>query len=213
MAPMNVELARRYETVLPQLLAAPGDVSRPLLMHVPPGYEANSRKLMIVGQETKGWGTKGVQISVAELMGEYAGFNFGEKYRRSPFWVASHALHRALNPDAPARSFLWSNLVKVDQNERRPSPEIEEWVARLGLLAMEIKVTRPDVVVFFTGPRYDARLEATFPGLRFEETGPKISRVIHPELPERSFRTYHPGYLRRSKQWGILSELASLAKN
>jgi hypothetical protein len=208
---MNRELARGYEKALPQLLALPGGVSKPLLMQVPSGYGATPQKLMIVGQETKGWGPKGAQPSVADLMGGYAGFNLGANYRRNPFWVASHQLHRALNPDAPEPSFLWSNLVKVDQNERRPTAEVEETVARLGLLAMEIGVTRPDVVVFFTGPRYDARLEATFPGARLEEAGPKVSRVVHRDLPELTFRTYHPGYLRRSRQWAVLSELASLA--
>ena len=209
---INDELARRYERALAELPSLPAGVSAPHLIQVPEGYAHASTRLMVVGQQTYGWGEPPYVGSVELLMAGYASFDLGNGYRRSPFWVASHKLHRALNPEGPERAFLWSNLVKVDCKGARPAPEIEDMVSRLGLLQMEIELTNPDVVVFFTGPYYDDRLTATFPGVRFVDAGRHIQRLEHPQLPKRSFRTYHPNYLRRSRNWSVLTELIALAR-
>lgn len=211
MSSINTELVRRYKAALSSLPRLPDNVSSPLLIRVPEGYESNPRKLMVVGQQTFGWGSPEHSGTVEKLMEGYGEFDLAASYRPSPFWTASHELHKALNPDSPPRTFLWSNLVKVDQEGRRPDPAVEDAVARLDLLAMEIEVTQPDVVVFFTGPSYDLRLAATFAGIGFTEIAPGITTLKHPILPARSFRTYHPAYLRRSGKWEILSELAALA--
>jgi hypothetical protein len=79
------------------------------------------------------------------------------------------------------------------------------------LLQAEIEITKPSVVVFFTGPSYDHRLASTFPGLSFETSSRRLSRVFHPLLPRHSYRTYHPNYLRRSKSnWTVLDEIKDL---
>lgn len=212
MSSINTELMLRYQTALGSLPPLPANVSAPLLIRVPASYESNPRKLMIVGQQTFGWGSPEHSGTVEKLMEGYSEFDLAVSYRPSPFWTAAYELHSALNPEAPPRTFLWSNLVKVDQDRRRPDPAIEDAVARIDLLPMEIELTRPDVVVFFTGPSYDLRLASTFAGVRFTEIAIGITNLMHPILPANSFRTYHPGYLRRSGKWGILSELVDLAR-
>ena len=209
---INEELTRRYEQALAQLPRLPAGVSEPHLIQVPPTYALASTRLMVVGQQTYGWGDPPYVGSVQLLMAGYASFDLGNGYRRSPLWMAAHKLHRALNPEGPERAFLWSNLVKVDQKGERPTPEVEEMAARLGLLQMEIELTKPDVVIFFTGPDYDDRLKATFPSVRFVDAGRLIHRLEHPHLPTRSFRTYHPKHLRLSRNWSVLTELIALAR-
>ncbi|MFC1999692.1 hypothetical protein ACFLXE_02905 [Chloroflexota bacterium] len=200
-------------------------LSYPLMMHVFPGYEKANPRLLVVGQETYGWGFNGkadylgssiwddsiekldehgsVEQLVRELTGLYEGFKMAENYYSVPFWRAIHELHRRLNPNCPKHGFLWTNLIKVSQSKRRPSPKIERIVCdSFPVLLLEIKAICPDVVVFFTGPLYDSRLEKTFDGLSMDQVNRyakrHFSRLIHKGLPENSFRTYHPGYFQRS---------------
>ena len=86
---------------------------------------------------------------------------------------------------------------------------MEEAVSRLALVPKEIEVTRPDVVVFFTGRRYDGRLRETFLGVSIRPVSKLIAQVEHEQLPGHSYRTSHPNYLRLSSKWGVLAELAT----
>ena len=139
----------------------------------------------------------------------YRSFNLGEKYRSTPFWIAADHVFRSLNPAADSRAFVWSNLVKMDLGRSRVTPEVEERVAAFRLLQRDSSEFTPQVIVFFTGPRYDKRLETSFPGARLEAAGPLLARVVHPDLPLQTYRTYHPRYLRMSRHWDVLDDLIS----
>jgi hypothetical protein len=97
-----------------------------------------------------------------------------------------------LDPGEPEYAFVWSNLVKVDQNGRRPQPEVEDRIARLRLVQTEVRILKPDVVIFFTGSEYDMRLRDTFVDTQFTVCEGDLAKVSSPELPEKSFRTSHP---------------------
>lgn len=210
---MNNALTELYETIYPELsagLAAFPAVSLPLFCRVPDGYTETATRLMVVGQETRGWWQQGAH-GVAALMDFYARTRY-KLGLRGPITRAAYELFNALNPDGPKKAFIWSNLVRVEQNARRPSPAVEDFVSRFELLPREIDISQPDAVVFFAGPRYRARLSATFLGVSLELTAPKISRVVHPNLPRASFYTYHPGYLIRG-HWEVIGHLAGLVRN
>lgn len=81
------------------------------------------------------------------------------------------------------------------------------------MLPGEIRITRPDSVVFLTGSRYDGRLRETFPGASLDPLSRFVSRVSHPELPWHSYRINHPNYLRLSGNWYVLEDLASQVTN
>ena len=220
---MNTRLLEIYESALDELsrtLPPVGGLSRPLLLAVPDGYHRAQIKLMVVGQETRGWGD-GCAFAASDLMRCYREFDLARTYRYpgAPFWRAAHELYGGLNPHGPERAFLWSNLVKVDQyreadpNGRRPTLEVEEAVSRLGLLPQEIAVTEPDAVVFFTGPDYKVRLQETFPGVDHRSVCSVLSKLAHPELPCHTYQTYHPQYLNRSTRWGTIGEIVSLIRD
>lgn len=145
------------------------------------GYSHAPERLMVVGQQTLNWAdeyrirwNEGPSETVKKLIRCYDDFALGVKYPNSPFWIASRQLCRDFNGDDCERSFLWSNLVKIAENRSctgapkdftRPFEDVEEIMfTEFNVLAIEIKHAVPDVVVFFTGPYYEDRLEATFPG-------------------------------------------------
>lgn len=183
---------------LEQILADQDGVSGPLLLAIPEGCSHTSLRLLIVGQQTNGWPE--ISTGIDTLMATYREFDFGRNYIASPFWQASHQLHAAVNPGGPPRSFLWSNLIKVDQYGERPHEHMEDRVAAIGLLEAEIAITEPLAVIFFKGPNYDTRMRKTFPGVEYRPLSAVVSQLVHPTLPLRPFRTYHPNYLWQAKK-------------
>lgn len=214
---LNAALAAAYTVALSRWErmatgALDSSISKPLLMSVPPLYAETRHKLMVVGQETLGWGEERT-LNARDLMEEYDAWALGKAYQTTPFWAAARQVANALNGPGGMDGFLWTNLVKVNGVGGRPASDVEEAVSSLGLLQKEIEITRPDVVVFFTGPNYDGRLVATFPGVTFEQTSSTeslrcLATVRHRQLPTRSFRTYHPAYLRRRGKWSVLDAIA-----
>ena len=127
---------------------------------------------------------------------------------RSPFWQAFREVQQWSNVGV-----MWSNLVRSDYKGgsflAAPEELREMFVERQSaLLKSEIAILRPDVCLMFTGPYYDPILTATFSECNF---GPlndlplrQIAKLNHPSLPDRTFRTYHPNYLSRSKHWNYI---------
>jgi hypothetical protein len=113
-------------------------------------------------------------------------------------------------------SFVWNNLVKIGKNglNGRPAPVVLDWQDHLfDLLRQEVAILRPHVVLFFTGPYYDAFLARAFPGVRFDPVAPRtvrqLARVRVDSLPEHSLRTYHPNYLWRKNFDGWLRDIVA----
>lgn len=208
MADHTEKLNALYAAAMPELkriAEAYDGVSGPLFMAVPDGYERAGVRVMIVGQQTRDWPS--VSVGLDELLRAYREFDLGRHYTASPFWQASHSVFAELNPTGPERAFLWSNLVKMDQHCKRPSPQLEEDVCRLGLLVGELQILKPEAVVFFTGPRYDERLRCTFPGVEYTALTPDVALLRHADLPPKAYRTYHPRYLWQAKKRAALGAI------
>lgn len=196
-----VDLVREFE-----------NTSCPHFLFVPQSYIECSTKLFIVGQQTYRWGHPekfNISEGLSETIQEYKNFNLGENYTRSPFWQACLKIQKLINPSSPSRAFIWSNLVKIDQGGNRPNKELEHAVSLLNLLQSELRITQPDAIVFFTGPYYDDRLVSSFPQMQIMPESAFLAKLRDPTLPELSFRTYHPNYLRRSRNWGVLDEISN----
>ena len=215
----------RWET-LEKILNSNPNLSHPQLMWVPEDYLKARFKLMIVGQQANRWGfDKGKRQHFASndiisaLIEEAKNFVTGPKYKNRPFWIASFNLNKLLK--LPKYGFVWSNLIKLDdksdkENEgARVKHDIEQKLCGLGLLQEEIKITRPNVVVFFTGPHYDNRLDEDFKGIDKKNVEPykerQFARLKHELLPN-SFRIYHPDYLNWAGKWNMIELLADEVK-
>jgi|SaaInlV_125m_DNA_1040241.scaffolds.fasta_scaffold124017_1 hypothetical protein len=174
------------------------DIAGPLLMSIQDNYLERENRLLIVGQETNGWGYYSSKI--VEGMENYARFNFGSNYKSSPFWNVTRKIEHLLSN--PKFSCAWTNVSKFDVDGNMPIGENAKLISKVDdLLKEEIKILNPTMVIFFTGPKLDSRLLKLFPNISFEEGSlglnkRQFAKLKHELLPASTFRTYHPKYLR-----------------
>lgn len=227
-SPGQARLREHYESELPalfQALRARGKVySAPHLLNLDAHegrYWRCGHRLMVVGQETRGWLDgdaltsfwSGRGPNVDALMKQYEDFECGRAFYNAPFRAACEVLSRAVNPSGPEWGFTWTNLFKVDEDLGRPSAETQEMLNKhFDVLTSEIEAADPEVVVFFTGAPLDWRIDQALgaPAVHTEIQGHParvLSRLSSPKLPIAAYRTYHPNYLRRSGQWGVLDAI------
>lgn len=190
------------------------DIAGPLLMSIEDNYSDRENRLLIVGQETKGWGYYASDITKG--MENYARFNFGSNYNSSPFWNVTRKIEHILCN--PKFSCAWTNVSKFDVDGKMPMGKNAELISRADdLLKEEVKILNPTMVIFFTGPKLDARLLKIFPGLRFKEEDSglnqkQFAKLEHEILPASTFRTYHPRYLRMKGLENLVLENIKIRK-
>jgi hypothetical protein len=214
---MDEELEQLYRArwdVLCTSIPTGESISKPLLASVPTAYEQSKVRVLIVGQETNGWGMwddwpTSITDRVGWLRSEYRNFDRGRKYN-STFFQAASRLQERVNPDCDAFGFMWLNLFMCDQKNSTPTEPAAETLRSMSMLRDEVGILRPDAVVFFTGPVYDytIRHERYFPDVAFEPTSKWWAKIHSKYLPQRSVRTYHPSYLRRKKRFDVFDEIA-----
>ena len=168
----------------------------------------STKLIMICGQETWGWDDFGA--TVAHSMMKYHRFFIDEEfytgYRKSAFWKAFRFLQQGLRAAyrGQAVSFVWQNLSKLGRNDGKTgvTAEIRSLERNyFPVLAAELKILQPDVVVFLTGPNRDRDILFHFPDASFEQAGEeanlrKRAWVSSPSLPRATLRLYHPSYFR-----------------
>jgi hypothetical protein len=199
-------------------------LSCPLLIDPPDRYRSQPIKLFVVGRETRSWYNdtaeklSGTQL-IDQLMSIYRSvFQVGIGLRRSVFWQYIRQLEHEIGIERG--QVLWSNIHKCDHGQGPPSPELAAKLREcLPVLSEEIRIGRPDVVIFFTGSKQqnDGALHNWFPDFEsFEIHGSNgcIVQIKHPWLPQRTFKTDHPRALKMRGNWKpVLSALRELARN
>ncbi len=173
----------------------------PYLISPSSKYIEQKNRLLIIGQETNGW-SEYVE-DVDKQMQCYEKFNVGEKYKSTPFWNVIRKVEKILNNEH--FSCLGANINKFDVDQKRPKGKYETAIAELdNILDNEIKILKPKICIFFTSHTFDYRLKNIFPRVDFLETEGFNTKVLcqlkHSSLPELSFRTYHPKFLRINKK-------------
>jgi len=185
----------------------------PLLISPTPKYVNQNTKVLIIGQQTNGWSYWRKDIDDVEnvkiLLKLYKNFNLGENVGSTPFWNVIRKLEEALGIEP--LSVLWTNINKFSAEYKKNTSEIIslsdneiDIISKVGdLLINEIEILQPDICIFFTGPNLDEKLKSIFEGILFEEVSNwdtrELAKLKHQKLPELSFRTYHPSFLRRIK--------------
>lgn len=183
----------------------------PFLIHPSDGYWKANLKVSFVGQETRGWSCKS---SVTEQMDKYKNFALGKNYHSSPFWSVIRKFEERICGSKYNSS--WLNLNRYDQNRRRPAEENIRILSELDFLVLkELEILNPNMVIFFTGPSYDARIKSLLCGELIDVqdfTSRELCLVKSKHLNTKIIRTYHPNYLRRSGlERKIIDEVVSLA--
>lgn len=192
------ELYKRFENDIFQIDLQPDEsIHGPFLIASSDGYNRSKVKIAVIGQETKGWSCT---YSIEDQINTYRNFDYGRNYYSSPFWNVIRKTEKAFG--CSEYSSAWLNLNRYDENARRPSAGNLKRLASLDFLLLEeVKILCPDIILFFTGPFYDRRIEVLFDG-KLEQvkgfTGRQLSKLVSKKLDVPMFRTCHPNYLRRS---------------
>ena len=195
-------------------------LSPPLLLYVPKTWLTSKERILLVGQETLGWGFtsghyyewryppipdfsafKAAPVSVTAMVHGYKMFEFArhqpENYR-SPFWRAYRQCRTMLGEakDGIETSVLWTNLFRMSLDGGRVLNGSETEVTQLldagkELLRREILILRPTAVVFFTGPDYNSALYTTFPSMEVTDfNGHDSSRTAKVSHPDLPNRAW-----------------------
>lgn len=171
-------------------------------------------------------GLVGVEDPVGALVQTYAEFDFANSSRAQskPFWRAQRQLCERIE-DGNRRRVLWTNVARCsvdpplgkegysawNNSSYEELDALCAWQSRL--LKSEIASSGARHVLFFTGPNYDYILRKSLNNLHFSPVWPDVperqfARVHSPDLPPSTYRTYHPGYLRRNpERWAWLDRL------
>jgi hypothetical protein len=168
---MNIELLGLYQAHYPvltqeliprnkQLEEEDKETSTcPLLLTVNDAYTAADWKIMFFGQETNGWCSASFDSQLLPILEEYNRFYWGEDYYNgtnyTPFWRGFDLFREKLKERFPKRniSLLWNNIVKIGLNVPGFPYDINDITERyFNIIAEEVAITKPDVLVFFSGP-------------------------------------------------------------
>ena len=181
------------------------NLTNPLLLKVPDGWHQASTKIMFFGQETNDWGGIFGESNLDSVLGSYADFYLsGDCFKRYGgwFWNGIARLKQRIKSKYPDSAFLWNNVVKLGLHGEKGCPPDsflqvqDEWFS---VIAQEVELLEPDIVLFFCGPSYDRHILKAFQDAAFSPATQRPVRqlafVSSSKLPEKTLRTYHPQYL------------------
>ena len=185
------------------------DYSNPLLLFFDEEkYKSSDIHVMIFGQETKGWIDKDNLLGTPEEVSSvYQNFfcleNFYKGYGRSSFWKAFRFFQKEIQIANPDKSiyFSWNNINKIGKSEGVGINFKAEKIERefFSVIVSEVELSKPDVVIFLTGPNRDCSIlhhfeDAEFISIDSEIKTRALAKVKSQFLPKNTIRIYHPSY-------------------
>jgi len=170
----------------------------PFLISPNSGYWSAPIRVAFIGQETRGWVSSN---RIESQISGYEGFNLGEHYRASPFWSIIRKLEHRVSSKNYASA--WLNLNRYDEKKKRPSKALAAKLSGIDwILAKELEILEPNVIIALTGPTYDHRISRFFGNEKLQVASFKTKELcefVNHRFDARVLRTYHPNYLRLSK--------------
>jgi hypothetical protein len=166
-------------------------------------------RVMIFGQETKGWGDRfGFMDDPEKTTDMYNRFFCQEKfysgYGKSSFWKAFRHFENKIKSANPEKKicFSWNNINKIGKSKGKTgiSPEVRNIERNnFSVVSAEVEAFKPDIVIFLTGPSRDSDIKHHFNDVEFSAVSPDIksralAKVKSSSLPHNSIRLYHPSY-------------------
>lgn len=187
-------------------------------------YKNADLRIMIFGQETNSWETEVSKIEIPlDESCNHVGATVDEfmkahlKHRsktdlKTPFWFAFKTINE-LTHDMNCE-VVWNNIYKIGnkaKNKNRPHEQIRKLENEyFDVIHHEISILQPDVLLFLTGPAYEARVDKKF-GIVDNQSFSNIEKRKLAKLSISNgilaYRTYHPGHLNRK---GFLKEYFKL---
>src|SRR5690554_588700 len=166
-------------------------------------------KVMIFGQETKGWGDRfGMLNSPEAAVAMYETFfcqkQFYGGYGKSAFWKAFRYFEKELQKAYSDKAiyFSWNNINKIGKLKGKTGvSKSARAVERetFSVVSFEVQAFAPDIVVFLTGPNRDGDIKHHFNDAEFASINSSVdkralAKVSSEYLPLRTIRMYHSSY-------------------
>lgn len=187
-------------------------------------YKNADLKIMIFGQETNRWETEVSSIKIPteesvkhidETVNAFMDVHIKHRSRtdlKTPFWIPFKKLNE-LTSEMNCE-LIWNNIYKIGnrgKNKNRPHKQIRNLENEyFDVIPDEISILQPDVLLFLTGPGYEARVDKKFGIVDYQS----FSSIEKRKLARISlsngilaYRTYHPGHLNRKR---LLNEYLKL---
>jgi len=168
-------------------------------------YENAEIRIMIIGQETNGWGldTEGFFCDEKDMIIDmYKNFYSGYEFEAHRGFFKNHFNNflKLLKDKYPEKttSCFWNNVIKVGKAHDKNTPpeyilEIEQ--KYFAVLKQEIEIIKPNVILFYTGHAYDKYVLHHFPELLKEDISgfnPSELQSFKIDNVDFAFRTPHP---------------------
>ncbi len=216
MSTINTRLLKLYHTRLTSLISSLQSheiaikeiaLSSPLLICPDENYLNAKIKVLFIGQKINKWGTFNIRLlknkrGILAMMKKYQKYYRSSKSPKTHFWKVLEDFMRAFNQQSGNISSLWTNVDKINEYKVLRSIRKREILNTFSdILVLEIKILKPQIVIFLTGPHYDKKISAIFNGVRFigikNISKRKLAKLSHNDLPANTFRLFHPNYLVR----------------
>ncbi|MDK9556089.1 hypothetical protein QQF73_00530 [Marinobacter sp. M216] len=170
----------------------------PFLISPNSDYWSAPVRLAFIGQETRAWVSSD---RIESQISGYERFNLGEHYPATPFFNIMRKLEHRITAKNYASAYL--NLNRYSEKKKRPCKALAARLSEIDwILAEELEILDPHVIIALTGPSYDHRLSKLFtseqrPIGNFKKK--QLCEFANHRFDGRVIRTYHPNYLRLSK--------------
>jgi hypothetical protein len=195
--------------------APPPNPTNPFLLYIDEEKWKNADlRVMIFGQETKDW-LQSPGKSIDELRAAYdTGFNKTVWNKRTPFRRSFAKFKEILGAKYPDKqiSYVWNNIIKIGKESDAGRPGGEIYEAECGwfhVIPDEVKILKPNVILFFSGSDYDDFIRANFGKVPYSAISPygekQLAKISIPGI-DFAFRTYHPGGLQRHPELGNIND-------
>ena len=166
-------------------------------------------KIMIFGQETKGWYDhcsleKWIEIGMNEYENFYLNKNGfkSKKNRISSFWQKFRFFEKELSKILIEQNkkpiFIWNNISKIGNSGGRTGvSDSNRAIEReyFDVIVKEVEIIKPDLCIFMTGPKRDHDIEFNFPDASFTKANDVDSvreMAILNFMEIQGLRLYHP---------------------
>ena len=201
----------KWDVCNDNILKSMEECAMPFLIAPTNEYYNSDKRIMIIGQETNRWG--GEMYGKYEIQTPENLMNLNDIFvnidsgYKSPFWNFINDLQKLISDI----KIVVNNIVKIGKKHGRGCDDNINnlTLQHFNILSEEIKILKPDILIFLTGPYYDTRIKAAFGEMKVEP----VVQSVFPSINERVFakitffndelptayRCYHPGYLHRSK--------------
>jgi hypothetical protein len=204
--------SEHWGDLLSQLDDEKNEHTNPLLICIDEEKLANADiKVMIFGQETKGWWDKdGFTRSINVGMDRYKKFfcdeGFYPGYKRSAYWKGFRFFQKELNKHNKGKKiiYIWNNISKIGKANAKTGviPRIRAIERNsFPVIKKEVDIIKPDIMIFLTGPNRDHDIKFHFSDVKFlnsdtSNTQRQLAKVSSKYLPPMSIRMYHPSFFK-----------------